>query len=148
MDRPLDAQVLGPSILREIHYRLLMSPLGGMLRSLLSVDSHASRVARAIQQIKASFHEPITVPALARTAGMSESSFHVHFKLVTGTSPLQYLKDLRLIEARALLSGGRHNVATAGFAVGYESPTHFSRDYVRKFGVPPSRDLASAQMSA
>ena len=144
MDAPLDAQVLGPMILKEIHYRLLLSPIGGMLRNLLSVDSHASRVARSIQQIRANFREPLVVGELAEVAGMSQSSFYEHFKSVTGTSPLQYQKDLRMIEARALLERGVPSVSVAGFEVGYESLTHFSRDYSRKFGCSPKHHLARA----
>jgi AraC-like DNA-binding protein len=140
MDNPLDAQVLGPSILREIHYRLLLSPAGRMLRSLLVVGSHASRVAKAILRLRRDFHAPLTLPELARTAGMSATSFHQHFKAVTGTTPLQYQKDLRLISARALLAETGRSVSEAAYAVGYESPTHFSRDFRRKFGRPPSQD--------
>ena len=143
-DNPLEAQVLGPSILREIHYRLLMSPIGGMLRNLLSVDSHASRIAKAIARIRAKFREPLVVADLAHLAGMSQSSFHEHFKSVTGTTPLQYLKDLRLIEAHNLLREGRRSVSMTSFEVGYESPTHFSRDYSRKFGCSPRNHLAMA----
>lgn len=143
MESSLDAQVLGPSILREIHYRLLMSPIGGMLRNLLSVDSHASRIAKAIQRIRAEFQSSLSVAELAGIAGMSSSSFHGHFKLVTGTTPLQYQKDLRLVEARTLLAKASHSVSAAAFAVGYESPTHFCRDYSRKFGAPPSRDVGA-----
>ncbi|MDC0737182.1 AraC family transcriptional regulator [Cognatishimia sp. SS12] len=142
MDAPLDAQVLGPMILREIHFRLLQSPSGGMLRNLLSVDSHASRIAKSIQKIRASFRQPLVVGVLAEVAGMSPSSFHQHFKSVTGTTPLQYQKDLRMIEARTLLERGVSSVSQAGFDVGYESPTHFSRDYARKFGCSPKHHLA------
>ena len=144
MDSPLEAQVLGPLILKEIHFRLLMSPIGGMLRNLLSVDSHASRISKSILQIRASFREPLIVADLAQLAGMSQSSFHEHFKSVTGTTPLQYQKDLRMIEAHTLLSRGAHSVSVAGFEVGYESPTHFSRDYSRKFGCSPKHHLAQA----
>jgi AraC-like DNA-binding protein len=144
MDAPLDAQVLGPMILREIHFRLLMSPIGGMLRNLLSVDSHASRISKSIQKIRVNFRETLKVSELAQVAGMSPSSFHEHFKSVTGTSPLQYQKDLRMIEARALLEKGVPSVSIAGFEVGYESPTHFSRDYLRKFGCSPKHHLARA----
>ncbi len=140
VDRPLDAQVLGPSILREIHFRLLMSPIGDMLRNLLAIDSHASRVAKAIMKIRTEFCQPLSVAELAQSAGMSQSSFHGHFKLVTGTTPLQYQKDLRMITARDLLRAGRHSVSSTSFEVGYESPTHFSRDYQRKFGLPPSKE--------
>ena len=142
MDAPLDERVLGPMILKEIHYRLLLSPIGGMLRNLLSVDSHASRIAKSIQQIRANFREPLVIRELAQVAGMSQSSFHEHFKSVTGTSPLQYQKDLRMIEARMLLERGVPSVSVAGFEVGYESPTHFSRDYSRKFGCSPKHHLA------
>lgn len=148
LDKPLDARVLGPSILREIHYRLLMSPAGGMLRSLLLADSHASRVAGAIHRMRRDFRLPLGVPELARAAGMSPTSFHQHFKAVTGTTPLQYLKDLRLIAARALLAERGQGVSAAAYAVGYESPTHFSRDFRRKFGRPPSRVAGGAVPSA
>ncbi len=144
MDAPMDAQVLGPMILKEIHYRLLLSPIGGMLRNLLSVDSHASRISKSIQQIRARFREPLVVGELAQVAGMSQSSFHEHFKSVTGTTPLQYQKDLRMIEARALLERGVPSVSFAGFEVGYESATQFSRDYSRKFGCSPKHHFARA----
>lgn len=144
IDSPLDARVLGPALRRELHYRLLLSPIGAMLRRLLVADSHASRVTRAIQKVRAEFRNPLSVPDLARIAGMSASSFHSHFKSVTGTTPLQYQKDLRLIEAKALLADRAHSVAEAAFAVGYESPTHFSRDYSRKFGLSPRQDVQQA----
>jgi transcriptional regulator GlxA family with amidase domain len=139
--------VLGPSTLREIHYRLLLSPVGGMLRNLLVADSHASRVAKAIRRLRSEYRVPLKVPDLAKAAGMSASSFHEHFKAVTGTTPLQYQKDLRLIEAHALLTAMSHTVSEAAYEVGYESPNHFSRDYNRKFGLPPSRG-ASAYVPA
>ncbi len=145
MDNPLDAKVLGPSTRREIHYRLLLSPLGAMLRNLLVADSHASRIARAIGLLRTRFRTRLTVEELAKAAGMGASSFHDHFRSVTGTTPLQYLKDLRLIEARSLLSDRCHSVSEAAYAVGYESPTHFSRDYARKFGLPPSRLAPTAR---
>ena len=145
---PRDARVLGPATLREIHYRLLLSPLGGMLRQLVVADSHASRVARAIHTLRNDFRARLSVPDLARTAGMSASSFHEHFKTVTGTTPLQYQKDLRLITARSLLTAQGQSVSETAFAVGYESPTHFSRDYTRKFGLPPSRDTGAPALAS
>ncbi len=140
MDRPLDAKVLGPSVLREVHYRLLLSTVGRMLRGLLVADSHASRVAKALVQLRRDFRSPLSLPELAKAAGMSVTSFHQHFKGVTGTTPLQYQKDLRLIASRTLLAERRVSVSEAAYAVGYESPTHFSRDYRRKFGLPPGKD--------
>jgi len=140
-DSPTDAKVLGPLISKEIHYRLLVVPFGGMLRSLIRHDSTASAIARAIGHIRS----PIAIPDLARQVGMSASSFHKHFKTITSTTLLQYLKELRLLEARQLLKTGGASVTTAAFDVGYESPSQFSREYARKFGVvPPSQDMANA----
>jgi AraC-like DNA-binding protein len=142
---PLDAKVLGPATSREIHYRLLLSPIGAALRPLLAADSHASRIARAIHRMRSTPGPALSVAELTKAAGMSASSFHEHFKSATGTTPLQYQKDLRLIAARSLLTDHGQSVAQTAFAVGYESPTHFSRDYARKFGLPPSRDAAGGQ---
>ncbi len=141
MNDARDARILGPAILLETHYRLLLSPMGKMLRQLAIADSHASRIAKAIQQLKAEYQSPLSVSDLASTAGMSLSSFHQHFKSVTGTTPLQYLKDIRLIAAKAMLLNRSHAVSQVSYAIGYESPTHFSRDYRRKFGLPPSKDM-------
>jgi AraC-like DNA-binding protein len=135
---PLDARILGPATLREVYYRLLLSEIGGGLTNLLSDDSHASRIARAISALRADYRSPLRVSDLAKTSAMSPSSFHEHFKVVTSTSPLQYQKDLRLIEAHSMLTAQRCSVAEAAFAVGYESASHFSRDYSKKFGHPPS----------
>ncbi len=143
-DSPADAKVLGTLTSKEIHYRLLMAPFGGMLRRLMRRDSNASAVARAIGYIREDIRSPITVPDLARQVGMSASSFHKHFKAITSTTPLQFQKELRLLEARQLLRAGGPSVTTAAYEVGYESPSQFSREYARKFGVPPSQDLADA----
>jgi len=140
---PVDAKVLGPLISKEIHYRLLLAPFGGMLRSLIRHDSNASAIARAIGHIRGNIRSPIAIPELARQVGMSVSSFHKHFKTITSTPPLQYQKELRLLEARRLLRTGGASVTAAAFDVGYESPSQFSREYARKFGVPPSQDMAN-----
>lgn len=143
-DSPTDATVLGPLTTKEIHYRLLVAPFGGMLRSLIRHDSNASAIARAIGHIRTDIRSPIAIPNLARRVGMSASSFHKHFKTVTSTTPLQYQKELRLLEARRILRTGNTSATAAAFEVGYESPSQFSREYTRKFGVPPSRDLTDA----
>jgi AraC-like DNA-binding protein len=143
-DSPTDAKVLGPLTSKEIHYRLLVAPFGGMLRSLIRHDSNASAIARAIGQIRDDIRSPIAIPDLARRVGMSSSSFHKHFKTITSTTPLQYQKEIRLLEARRLLTTGGASVTAAAFDVGYESLSQFSREYARKFGVSPSRDSASA----
>ena len=141
----MDARVLAPMLRKEIHYRLLTSPLGQMLRSLLRHDSHASAIARAIALLRRDFRKPMVIQELARAVGMSVSSFHEHFKRITSSSPLQYQKGLRLLEARRLLAAGSATATTAAFDVGYESPAQFSREYARKFGRPPSKDVASTR---
>lgn len=138
-----DQKVLGPLIAKEIHYRLLVAPYGGMLRRLIRHDSIASAVARAIRHIRADLRSPIAIPELAQHVGMSTSSFHKHFKTVTSTTPLQYQKELRLLEARRMLRTNGASVTMAAFDVGYESPSQFSREYARKFGVPPSREVGA-----
>lgn len=138
-----DAKVLGPLIVKEIHYRLLMAPFGGMLRRLIRYDSPASAITRAIAHIRRDFRHTIAVPELAQRVGMSASAFHKHFKAITNATPLQYQKDLRLLEARRLLIAGGASVSTVAYEVGYESPSQFSREYTRKFGMPPSLELAS-----
>ncbi|MFT3712439.1 MAG: AraC family transcriptional regulator [Archangium sp.] len=141
-DSELEARVLAPMRLKEIHFRLLCSPLGGMLRGLLWHGSHASAIARALVVLRKEFRAPMVVEKLARSVGMSVSSFHQHFKAVTASSPLQYQKGLRLLEARRLLVSGDATVSSVAFEVGYESPTQFSREYARKFGRAPSRELS------
>lgn len=131
-------EVLGPAVLKEVHYRLLMSRNGAILRDAILRDSHASRITRAIARMRTDLSVPLKVIDLAGEVGMSASAFHSHFKTVTGTTPLQYQKDLRLIRSRDLMETGTHSVSSAAFALGYESPTHFSRDYKRKFGHNPS----------
>ncbi|MEX0345026.1 MAG: AraC family transcriptional regulator N-terminal domain-containing protein [Rhizobiaceae bacterium] len=146
-ENPTEAEVLGPLLKQELHFRLLMAPHGVMLRNLLRRDSHASRIGQAIERIRRDYQVPIKVNELAGEAGMSVSSFHQHFKSVTATTPLQYQKELRLVEARRLIVGGEKSVSGAAFEVGYESPTQFSREYSRKFGTAPSTDLElAAQM--
>jgi AraC-like DNA-binding protein len=143
-ERPLDLKVLGPAILREVHYRLLTSSIGGMLKNLMVLDSYASRIAKATERLRLDFRQPIKIAELAKEAAMSMTMLHVHFKDVTGTTPLQFQKDLRLAEAKRLILGGQ-KIAEAAFAVGYESPNQFSRDYSRKFGAAPSDMLKKAK---
>ncbi|MEM9515713.1 MAG: AraC family transcriptional regulator [Actinomycetota bacterium] len=140
VDSPVEASALGPLVVHEIHFRLLAADHGAALRRLLNRDSHASRIAKAIDQIRGDLAEPLAIGDLARAVGMSQSSFHEHFKAVTSTTPLQYQKDLRLLEARQLLGLGDRTVTEVALAVGYQSPTQFSREYSRKFGITPSED--------
>ena len=143
VDKPDEQKVMAPLISREIHFRLLLGDSGLVLRSLLDRGSAASRVSQAIAHLKERFTETMAVAELAEAAGMSLSTFHTRFKAVTAKTPLQFQKDLRLMEARRLLISGGHNVSMAAFEVGYESPTQFSREYARKFGVSPKADRLS-----
>ena len=143
-DSPADAKVLGPLVAKELHYRLLVAPSGGMLRRLVRHDSNASAIARAIGHLRDNLRSPLAIPALAQRVGMSASSFHRHFRSVTATTPLQYQKELRLLEAQRLLRTGGASVTAAAYEVGYESSSQFSREYARKFGVPPRQDLVKA----
>jgi len=142
MDRPHDIAALAPVYEREILYRVLQGPQGGMLREIATPDTAMARVSLAIQWIRRDFAEPIRVDDLAQKAAMSVSAFHRHFKAVTNLSPLQYQKRVRLLQARTLLVANARSVTRAAFEVGYESPTQFSRDYARVFGLPPARDAA------
>ena len=142
IDQPFETKVLLPLVLRELHFRLLLAQHGGMLRQLLQRGSQADRIAKAIARIKQDYATSLTVAELASVAGLSPSSFHEHFKVLTATTPLQYQKEIRLLEARRLLMNGTHSVSSAAFEVGYESPTQFSREYSRKFGNSPRKDLA------
>jgi AraC-like DNA-binding protein len=140
----IDSMVLFPQILREVHFRLLQAPYGGMLRDLLRVDSHASNISKAIALIRQKFNEQLSVADIAKSVGMSTSSFHQHFKTITESTPLQYQKDLRLLEARRLIKIKGESVTAAALSVGYESPNQFSREYTRKFTVNPRADVNSA----
>ena len=143
-DKPQAIPIVAPLIVREIHFWLLSSAHGAMLRNLAHADSRASGIARAIAAIRQDFATTQPVAALARIAGMSASAFHDHFRNITGTSPLQFQKQLKLAEARRLIREGGLSVSGTAFAVGYESPTQFSRDYARLFGAPPQRDRKEA----
>lgn len=126
-------------MLREITYRLLIGPQGARLRQIVAPGAPAQRIAREIAWLMEHFAEPARVEALAKHIGLSSSPFHLHFKAMTGLSPLQYQKRLRLREARRLmLSDGLE----AAFRVGYESPSQFGRQYRRIFGAPPRQDVA------
>jgi AraC-like DNA-binding protein len=139
LDRPQDIRVLAPMLEREILYRLLQGPQAEVLRQVARADSRLSRVRRAIAWIRSHFDQPLRIAALAELAGMSPASLHRHFKAVTAMSPLQFQKSLRLQHARRLLMADQ-DAARAGYAVGYESASQFSREYARLFGAPPARD--------
>ncbi|MDR1280377.1 MAG: AraC family transcriptional regulator [Opitutaceae bacterium] len=140
LETPGDIPVLGDLIHREILYRLLTGPAGGLLRQTVMLGTH-NRSARAIAWLRENFTRPLRIVELARAAGMGVSTLHHHFRTVTAMSPLQYQKHLRLHEARRLLLSDDVDAATAAFRVGYESATQFSREYRRLFGAPPMREI-------
>lgn len=148
LDRPRDVAALAPLAERELVYRLLGGEQGGLLRRIALADSPGARVGRAIGWIREHHREPLRIEAVAKLAGMSASSFHRHFKAVTAMSPLQFQKRIRLHEARRLLLAGEGDAAGVGFAVGYESPSQFSREYSRLFGEPPRRDAVRLREAA
>ncbi|MFL6877339.1 AraC family transcriptional regulator [Pseudomonas marginalis] len=142
LDEPEAIPVLAPLIQREIHFRLLQSDQAGRLRQICSVDGQGYRIARAIDWLKLNYDVPLRVDELAARVQMSAATFHHHFRQLTAMSPLQYQKWLRLNEARRLMLNEHRDVSSAAFKVGYESPSQFSREYSRLFGVPPKRDMA------
>jgi AraC-like DNA-binding protein len=142
LDHPRDAPVLAPLVEREILWRLLRGEQGAMLRQIGFADSRLSQISHAIRWIRANYAEMLRIEDLAQMAAMSVSSFHRHFRAVTSMSPIQYQKQIRLQEARARLLTQSEDVAAVGFAVGYDSPSQFSREYSRVYGAPPGRDAA------
>src|SRR5512140_1695744 len=136
-----DIPILAPIIQREIIYRLLVGDQGERLRQIASAGSQSNQIARAIDWLKGNFTQQLRIDDLAAQASMSTSTFHHHFRSMTALSPLQFQKQLRLQEARRLMLAERMDAATAGFQVGYESPSQFSREYNRQFGAPPLRDI-------
>lgn len=141
MQSPADIPALAPVYEREILYRVLQGPLGWMLRDMAVPDSALARVNRAIEHIRRDFARPLRVEALADAAAMSVSAFHRHFKAATAFSPLQYQKQIRLLQARTLLLGSGCSVASAAYDVGYQSTSQFSREYLRAFGHAPRSDI-------
>jgi AraC-like DNA-binding protein len=142
IDSPSDAHVLAPLIRREIVYRLLMGEQGGRLRHLAVLGGSTHRIAKAVNRLHKEFDQPLRIENMARELGMSVSGFHHHFKAVTAMSPREFQKQLRLQEARRLMLGEGLDAANAGFRVGYGDASHFTRDYKRRFGEPPMRDVA------
>lgn len=147
LDTPKDAPILAPLAEREILYRLLSGGQAPMIRRIAAAGSRLRQVSRAIAWLKDNYAGPLRVAQLAAEVGMSPSSFHSHFKAATAMSPLQYRTRLRLQEARRLMVAETLDAASAGFRVGYESPSQFSRDYARLFGAPPLKDALRLRSS-
>jgi AraC-like DNA-binding protein len=138
---PSEYRVLAPLVTRELVYRLLTGAQAGRLRQIATVGGHSHRMARAVTRLRENFDKPLRIEHMARELGMSVSGFHAHFKAVTAMSPLQFQKQLRLQEARRLMLSENLDAAEAGYRVGYDDASHFSREYKRHFGEPPVRDV-------
>ncbi|PZQ35921.1 MAG: AraC family transcriptional regulator [Phenylobacterium zucineum] len=141
LERPGDVAAMAPLIEQEILYRLLSGPQGARLMHIAMAEGQGQRVARAVAWLREHFAETLRIELLADHVGMSESSLHHHFKAVTNMTPMQYQKQLRLYEARRLMLVEGLDVGAAGFSVGYQSPSQFSREYRRLYGLPPARDV-------
>ncbi|MCA6118963.1 AraC family transcriptional regulator [Bradyrhizobium sp. WSM 1738] len=145
IERPASVPVLRTQLVREMHYWLLTGRHGAAIRRLGWPDGNVQRVARAVAVLRAEFAQPLRVERLAAVAGMSPSSFHQHFRSVTSLSPLQFQKQLRLIEARRLMLSDGVSSSSAAFAVGYQSVSQFTWEYGRMFGSPPVRETKAAR---
>lgn len=144
LERPASIPLLRDQLLREFHYWLLAGQHGDAIRRLGTPNSYVQRLARVIALIRSEYRRRMRVEELAEIAGMSASSFHQNFRAVTSLTPLQFQKQLRLIEARRLMLSEGANASNAAFAVGYESVHQFTREYGRMFGLPPARDVRAA----
>lgn len=138
---PEAVPVLYAAAMRELYYWLLTGPYGSEIAKLALPETQSERVARAIHYLRDRFSETLLVEQLADVAHMSASSFHQHFKAMTAMTPMQYQKQLRLLEARRLMVSENANVSEAAYQVGYESASQFSREYARSFGTAPKRDV-------
>jgi AraC-like DNA-binding protein len=142
MSTSVESILLGPAIIREIYFRVLSGEQGASLRAALAGQGQFGKISKAVRRIHAGFREPLTVEQLAREAAMSVPTFHAHFRGVTDTSPMQYLKSVRLHQARLLMLRHEMTIAAACAEVGYMSSSQFSREFKRLFGRNPSEEVA------
>jgi len=141
LSRPLDAAILGRPAVRELYYRVLTGPQGQALRAALTQQGQFGKIGKALRRIHVDYAQRLGLKLLAGEAGMSVPSFHAHFKAVTQTSPMQYLKSIRLHQARLLMVRKGMTAASACHAVGYESSSQFNREFNRLFGLPPAAEV-------
>lgn len=147
MKKPDEIAVLAPLYEKEILFRVLQGPLGWMLRDIATPDSHLARIHHVIHWLKQHYMHSVSVEELAKMAALSVSAFHRHFRAITALSPLQFQKQIRLMQARARLMMGQESITHIALSVGYQSPTQFSREYSRLFGQSPLQDLKQIKLS-
>ncbi|GAB2951094.1 AraC family transcriptional regulator [Hafnia psychrotolerans] len=145
LSHPLDAAMLGQSLIREIYYRVLTGPQGSALRAALNLQGQFGKVGKALRYIHSYYVRPLNLSQLAAVAGMSVPTFHTHFKSITHQSPMQYLKSVRLHQARMLMVRQEITVIAACYAVGYQSASQFNREFKRLFGLPPAAEIKRMQ---
>lgn len=148
VETPAAIPVLAPLLMKELCYWLLAGPQGNQVARTALAQTHVRRVINAIHVLRDQYAQAISIDDLAAVAQMSTSAFHRQFKALTSMTPLQYQKQLRLLEARNRMLAGTANAETAAYQVGYESPSQFSREYSRMFGAPPRRDIEALKSSA
>jgi AraC-like DNA-binding protein len=146
LDTPEAVPVIRPAIMREICYWLLAGPNASEVCKIGLPSGPTQRIAEAIHRLREDITRPVRIEQLAAAVKMSPSSFHQHFRTLTSMTPLQYQKQLRLLEARRLMLAGQANAASAAYQVGYESASQFSREYARMFGAPPRRDVVETRV--
>lgn len=139
LERPQQIETRAPLLIKDIHYLALAGAAGESLRSLYAPGAVGQRIRRVIHWMRENFREPITIEQLSDVAGMSSTTLHRHFKAFTSLSPVQYQKRLRLYEAQQFLIRGDGDVNSAAYAVGYQSPQQFNRDYKKFFGITPGK---------
>lgn len=142
---PLEVRLFGPGLVREVCYRVLTGPTGPALRAALAQRGHFGQIAKALHRMQVDFRQRLDVRTLAKEAHLSAAAFHAHFKTVTGTSPIQYLKAIRLHKARLLMLQDGVSVGRASSRVGYESTSQFSREFKRLFGRTPAEEKRHVQ---
>ena len=144
---PLEAAVLGPALVRELYFRVLTGAQGAAMREALAMRGRFGRIGKVLRHIHAAYPTALDVDALAAEAEMSVATFHDHFRSITGTSPMQYVKSTRLHQARLLMLRQAMTAEAASLAVGYASPSQFNREFKRLFGLPPAAEVARMRRS-
>lgn len=145
LNNPLESAILGPAQVRELYFRVLTGAQGNAMRAALTLQGQFGKIGKVLQRIHATYPEPLTLTQLAMEAGMSVPTFHGHFKAITRMPPMHYVKSVRLHQARMLMVRQQITAAAASYAVGYESPSQFNREFKRLFGLPPAEEIKRMQ---